>query len=200
MTPGLGGEVPIHSVRLPGLVAHQEVIFGGLGETLTIRHDSLGPRVLHARRAARGAPRGGPRRVAAGRARAPAVRPHRGSPTTTYRSLRGVRRGRPAPRERGRRGRDRRRRRAGVEPRLLGLPRRAQDGRADDRRPRRRAGARRSTARRRRPGSSRPRGGSRGTCRCAPPRDRRRRARSSRSTSIRRHRARARARGCSRRR
>jgi 4-hydroxy-tetrahydrodipicolinate reductase len=35
------GDVPIHSVRLPGLVAHQEVIFGGLGETLTIRHDSL---------------------------------------------------------------------------------------------------------------------------------------------------------------
>jgi 4-hydroxy-tetrahydrodipicolinate reductase len=34
------GEVPIHSVRLPGLVAHQEVIFGGIGETLTIRHDS----------------------------------------------------------------------------------------------------------------------------------------------------------------
>lgn len=34
-------EVPIHSVRLPGLVAHQEVIFGGTGETLTIRHDSL---------------------------------------------------------------------------------------------------------------------------------------------------------------
>jgi 4-hydroxy-tetrahydrodipicolinate reductase len=34
-------DVPIHSVRLPGLVAHQEVIFGGLGETLTIRHDSL---------------------------------------------------------------------------------------------------------------------------------------------------------------
>jgi 4-hydroxy-tetrahydrodipicolinate reductase len=33
--------VPIHSVRLPGLVAHQEVIFGQLGETLTIRHDSL---------------------------------------------------------------------------------------------------------------------------------------------------------------
>lgn len=32
--------VTIHSVRLPGLVAHQEVIFGGLGETLTIRHDS----------------------------------------------------------------------------------------------------------------------------------------------------------------
>ena len=31
---------PIHSVRLPGLVAHQEVIFGGLGETLTIRHDT----------------------------------------------------------------------------------------------------------------------------------------------------------------
>jgi 4-hydroxy-tetrahydrodipicolinate reductase len=34
-------DVPIHSVRLPGLVAHQEVIFGGLGQTLTIRHDSL---------------------------------------------------------------------------------------------------------------------------------------------------------------
>jgi len=32
---------PIHSVRLPGLVAHQETIFGGVGETLTIRHDSL---------------------------------------------------------------------------------------------------------------------------------------------------------------
>jgi 4-hydroxy-tetrahydrodipicolinate reductase len=38
-----GGDVhePIHSVRLPGLVAHQEVIFGGLGQTLTIRHDSI---------------------------------------------------------------------------------------------------------------------------------------------------------------
>jgi len=34
------GAVPIHSVRLPGLVAHQEVIFGDLGETLTIRHDT----------------------------------------------------------------------------------------------------------------------------------------------------------------
>jgi 4-hydroxy-tetrahydrodipicolinate reductase len=38
-----GGRVhePIHSVRLPGLVAHQEVIFGGAGQTLTIRHDSI---------------------------------------------------------------------------------------------------------------------------------------------------------------
>ncbi len=38
-----GGNVhePIHSIRLPGLVAHQEVIFGGLGQTLSIRHDSL---------------------------------------------------------------------------------------------------------------------------------------------------------------
>jgi 4-hydroxy-tetrahydrodipicolinate reductase len=36
----MGGDVPIHSVRLPGLVAHQEVIFGGRGETLTIRHDT----------------------------------------------------------------------------------------------------------------------------------------------------------------
>jgi hypothetical protein len=34
--------VPIHSVRLPGLVAHQEVIFGGPGQTLSIRHDSMG--------------------------------------------------------------------------------------------------------------------------------------------------------------
>jgi 4-hydroxy-tetrahydrodipicolinate reductase len=37
----LGRAVPIHSVRLPGLVAHQEVIFGGAGETLTIRHDTV---------------------------------------------------------------------------------------------------------------------------------------------------------------
>jgi len=35
------GDIPVHSVRARGLVAHQEVIFGGLGETLTIRHDSL---------------------------------------------------------------------------------------------------------------------------------------------------------------
>ena len=34
-------DVHVHSVRLPGLVAHQEVLFGGAGETLTIRHDSL---------------------------------------------------------------------------------------------------------------------------------------------------------------
>lgn len=38
-----GGNVhePIHSIRLPGLVAHQEVIFGGPGQTLAIRHDSI---------------------------------------------------------------------------------------------------------------------------------------------------------------
>jgi 4-hydroxy-tetrahydrodipicolinate reductase len=36
----MGGGVPIHSVRLPGLVAHQEVILGGPGQTLTIRHDT----------------------------------------------------------------------------------------------------------------------------------------------------------------
>ena len=35
------GEPPIHSVRLPGLVAHQEVILGDLGQTLTLRHDSV---------------------------------------------------------------------------------------------------------------------------------------------------------------
>jgi 4-hydroxy-tetrahydrodipicolinate reductase len=38
-----GGSVhrPIHSIRLPGLVAHQEVIFGGIGQTLAVRHDSI---------------------------------------------------------------------------------------------------------------------------------------------------------------
>jgi 4-hydroxy-tetrahydrodipicolinate reductase len=53
--------VPIHSVRLPGLVAHQEVLFGGDGETLTIRHDSLsrdsfGPGIVLAVRNVRGQP------------------------------------------------------------------------------------------------------------------------------------------------
>jgi 4-hydroxy-tetrahydrodipicolinate reductase len=47
---------PIHSVRLPGLVAHQETIFGGTGETLTLRHDTLsrdsfGPGIVAAIRA-----------------------------------------------------------------------------------------------------------------------------------------------------
>lgn len=43
MRAAAGGEyeVPIHSVRLPGLVAHQEVILGDAGQTLTIRHDSI---------------------------------------------------------------------------------------------------------------------------------------------------------------
>jgi 4-hydroxy-tetrahydrodipicolinate reductase len=36
----MGGDVPIHSVRLPGLVAHQEVLLGAAGQTLTIRHDA----------------------------------------------------------------------------------------------------------------------------------------------------------------
>ena len=44
-SPGARGatidEVRVHSVRLSGLVAHQEVLLGGSGETLTIRHDSL---------------------------------------------------------------------------------------------------------------------------------------------------------------
>ena len=35
------GDIPIHSIRAQGLVAHQEVLLGGIGETLTIRHDSL---------------------------------------------------------------------------------------------------------------------------------------------------------------
>jgi 4-hydroxy-tetrahydrodipicolinate reductase len=37
----LGGDVPVHSVRLPGLVAHQEVLFGGEGQLLTLRHDTF---------------------------------------------------------------------------------------------------------------------------------------------------------------
>ena len=53
----MGGDVPIHSVRLPGVVADQEVILGDVAQTLTHppRHDR--PHELHARRAARGAPR-----------------------------------------------------------------------------------------------------------------------------------------------
>ena len=43
--PGARGatyeQIPIHAVRLPGLIASQQVIFGGLGETLTIRHDTI---------------------------------------------------------------------------------------------------------------------------------------------------------------
>ena len=59
----MGGDVPIHSVRLPGLVAHQEVILGGLGETLTIRHDTTSreafvPGVLLALERVRGLPPG----------------------------------------------------------------------------------------------------------------------------------------------
>jgi 4-hydroxy-tetrahydrodipicolinate reductase len=57
------GDVPIHSVRLPGLVAHQLVILAGLGETLTIRHDTTSreafvPGVLRALEAVRSLPAG----------------------------------------------------------------------------------------------------------------------------------------------
>ena len=57
------GDVPIHSVRLPGLVAHQEVVLGGPGETLAIRHDTtsrevFAPGVLRAIDAVRGLPPG----------------------------------------------------------------------------------------------------------------------------------------------
>jgi 4-hydroxy-tetrahydrodipicolinate reductase len=38
---GVGRRVPVHSVRARGLVAHQEVLLGGTGELLTLRHDSL---------------------------------------------------------------------------------------------------------------------------------------------------------------
>jgi 4-hydroxy-tetrahydrodipicolinate reductase len=37
----VGEGIKVHSVRLPGLVAHQEILFGGPGEGLTIRHDSF---------------------------------------------------------------------------------------------------------------------------------------------------------------
>ncbi|GIJ45881.1 4-hydroxy-tetrahydrodipicolinate reductase [Virgisporangium aliadipatigenens] len=53
--------IPVHSIRSAGLVAHQEVLFGGVGETLTLRHDSLDrssfmPGVLLAVRAVTGRP------------------------------------------------------------------------------------------------------------------------------------------------
>ena len=69
----MDGEVPIHSVRLPGIVADQDVILGDVAQTLTHppRHDR--PHELHARRAARGPPRGRAARVARRRARAPAL-------------------------------------------------------------------------------------------------------------------------------
>ena len=59
----MGGDVPVHSVRLPGLVAHQEVILGGPGEILTIRHDTTSreafvPGVLRAIDAVRTLPPG----------------------------------------------------------------------------------------------------------------------------------------------
>lgn len=59
----MGTDPSVHSVRLPGLVAHQEVIFGGAGETLTIRHDTtsreaFAPGVLRALEAVRGLPPG----------------------------------------------------------------------------------------------------------------------------------------------
>ena len=59
----VGGDPPIHSVRLPGLVAHQEVIFGAQGQTLTIRHDTTSreafvPGVLLAIRRIRSLPPG----------------------------------------------------------------------------------------------------------------------------------------------
>jgi 4-hydroxy-tetrahydrodipicolinate reductase len=59
----IGGDPVIHSVRLPGLVAHQEVLFGGEGELLTIRHDTysreaFAPGVLLALERLRGLPPG----------------------------------------------------------------------------------------------------------------------------------------------
>ena len=45
--------VPVHSVRLRGLVAHQEVLFGATGELLTIRHDSFDRALVHARACSR---------------------------------------------------------------------------------------------------------------------------------------------------
>jgi 4-hydroxy-tetrahydrodipicolinate reductase len=59
----MGTDPEIHSVRLPGLVAHQEVVFGGTGETLTIRHDTTSreafvPGVLRALERVRDLPAG----------------------------------------------------------------------------------------------------------------------------------------------
>jgi 4-hydroxy-tetrahydrodipicolinate reductase len=59
----MGTDPTIHSVRLPGLVAHQEVVFGGMGETLTIRHDTTSreafvPGILRALEAVRDLPPG----------------------------------------------------------------------------------------------------------------------------------------------
>jgi 4-hydroxy-tetrahydrodipicolinate reductase len=59
----VGGQPTIHSVRLPGLVAHQEVLFGGDGQLLTIRHDTFSreafvPGVLLALERLRGLPPG----------------------------------------------------------------------------------------------------------------------------------------------
>ncbi len=59
----MGGDVPIHSVRLPGIVANQEVILGALGQTLTLRHDTTSreafvPGVLLAVRRVRDLPPG----------------------------------------------------------------------------------------------------------------------------------------------
>ena len=59
----MGTDPAIHSVRLPGLIAHQEVIFGGVGETLTLRHDTTSrevfvPGVLRALAAVRDLPPG----------------------------------------------------------------------------------------------------------------------------------------------
>lgn len=63
LIPGARGAdasgIPVHAVRLPGLVAHQQVLFGGVGETLTIRHDTTDrtafmPGVLAAIRAVSG--------------------------------------------------------------------------------------------------------------------------------------------------
>ena len=64
--------IPVHSVRLRGLVAHQEVLLGTTGQSLTIRHDTLRPDELHARRAA-GRQAGG---------RAPRASPSGSTPTS----------------------------------------------------------------------------------------------------------------------
>ena len=64
---------PIHSVRLPGLVANQEVIFGDTGQTLTIRHDTTGREALHSGSPPGRAPGRRPRAAAPGRPGEPAL-------------------------------------------------------------------------------------------------------------------------------
>ncbi len=137
----LPGDVPIHSVRLPGLVAHQEVLLGGEGQLLTIRHDTLLARGVRSRRAPRAraaarapaGPDGRPRRLSF-----EGLRPNAGSTMRT-----GARRGPDSRRDALPRGRLRR-------PGRVQAPLRAPRGHGLGRRRRRRHDRRSADAHRRR--------------------------------------------------